>query len=117
MSEKLAIVSVKSIGGDQSYSGNDNRTFCKENDIEMSFIQKGRAGKNEFKNATKREPARVRATAMEGSLGTQKEHYGLRRIAAARIKPTEIMLIFFRIHTANVVKLARRYSVQLALAA
>lgn len=116
LSEKLTGVPVKKIGGDQGYSGNDNRTFCKENRIETSFTQKGRTGKNEVKNATKRELARVRATAMEGSFGTQKEHYGLRKIAA-RIKSTEILLIFFGIHTANVVNLARRESVQVALAA
>ena len=107
LAEKLTGVPVKKIGGDQCYSGNDNRTFCKENGIETSFTQKGRTGKNEVKNATKRELAKVRATAMEGSFGTQKEHYGLRKIAA-RIKSTEIMLIFFGIHTANVVHLARR---------
>ena len=116
LSEKLTGVPVKKIGGDQGYSGNDNRTFCKNNGIETSFTQKGRTGKNEVKNATKRELARVRATTMEGSFGTQKEHYGLRKIAA-RIKSTEIMLIFFGIHTANVVNLARRESGQLALAA
>ena len=116
LSEKLTGVPIKKIGGDQGYSGNDNRTFCKENKIETSFTQKGRTGKNEVKNATKRELARVRATAMEGSFGTQKEHYGLRKIAA-RIKSTEIMLIFFGIHTANVVNLARRESVQVVLAA
>ena len=69
-----------------------------------------------MKNATKRELARVRATAMEGSFGTQKEHYGLRKIAA-RIKSTEIMLIFFGIHTANVSHLARREAPSLVLAA
>jgi len=116
LSKKLTGVDVKKIGGDQSYSGNDNRTFCKENGIETSFTQKGRSGKNEVKNATKRELARVRATAMEGSFGTQKEHYGLRKIAA-RIKSTEILLIFFGIHMANVVNLARRESAQLAIAA
>ena len=116
LSKKLTGVDVKKIGGDQGSSGNDTRTFCKENGIETSFTQKGRTGKNEVKNATKRELARVRATAMEGSFGTQKEHYGLRKIAA-RIKSTEIMLIFFGIHTANVVNLARRESVQVALAA
>ena len=116
LSEKLTGVPIKKIGGDQGYSGNDHRTFCKENKIETSFTQKGRTGKNEVKNATKRELARVRATAMEGSFGTQKEHYGLRKIAA-RIKSTEIMLIFFGIHTANVVNLARRASVQVVLAA
>lgn len=116
LSEKLTEVPVKKIGGDQSYSGNGNRTFCNKKKIETSFTQKGRTGKNEIKNATRRELARVRATVMEGSFGTQKEHYGLRKIAA-RIKSTEIMLIFFGIHTANVVNLARRESVQIALAA
>ena len=54
-----------------------------------------------------KELARVRATAMEGSFGTQKEHYGLKRING-RIKKTEILIIFFGIHTANAVQLARR---------
>ena len=109
LAQKLTGVPVKKVSGDQGYSGNDNRTFCKDNNIETSFTQKGKAGTDEVKNATKRELARVRATAMEGSFGTQKEHYGLRKIAA-RIKSTEIMLIFFGIHTANVVNLARRES-------
>ena len=51
--------------------------------------------------------ARVRATAMEGSFGTQKEHYRLKRING-RIKKTEILIIFFGIHTANAVQLTRR---------
>lgn len=41
LSKKLTGVDVKKIGGDQGYSGNDNRTFCKENGIETSFTQKG----------------------------------------------------------------------------
>ena len=53
---------------------------------------------------------------MEGSFGTQKEHYGLRKVAA-RIKSAEIMLIFFGIHTANVVNLAKREAPSMALAA
>ena len=55
----------------------------------------------------KKELARVRATAMEGSFGTQKEHYGLRRING-RIRKTEILIVFFGIHTANAVLLAKR---------
>ena len=58
LSEKLTGVPVKKVGGDQGYSGNDNRTFCKENGIETSFNKKGRTGNNEVKNATKRELAR-----------------------------------------------------------
>ena len=69
-----------------------------------------------MKNAVKRELSRIRATAMEGSFGIQKEYYGLKKIAA-RIKSTEVLLIFFGIHTANVVKLARRETVQIALSA
>lgn len=44
---------------------------------------------------------------MEGSFGTQKEHYSMRRIKA-RMKKTEILYIFFGIHTANAVLLADR---------
>lgn len=56
---------------------------------------------------TMMELARVRATAMEGSFGIQKEHYDLRRVKA-RTKRTEILYIFFGINTANVVQLADR---------
>lgn len=116
LSKRLFGVDVKKIGGDRGYSGNDNRTFCKDNGIETSFVQKGRTGKDEVKAAVRKELARVRATAMEGSFGTQKEHYGLRKVAA-RIKSTEKLMIFFGIHTANVVKLARREAEKLAKAA
>ena len=44
---------------------------------------------------------------MDGSFGTQKEHYDLRRVKA-QTKLTEILYIFFGIHTANVVQLADR---------
>ena len=44
---------------------------------------------------------------MEGSFGTQKEHYAMRRIKA-RLKMTEILYIFFGIHTANAVELSSR---------
>ena len=64
-------------------------------------VQRGK----ERKDLVIKELARVRATAMEGSFGTQKEHYGLRRVKA-RTKLTEILYIFFGIHTVNVVQLA-----------
>ena len=62
------------------------------------------------------ELARVRSTAMEGSFGTQKKHNGLRRVMA-RTKRTEILYIFFGIHTANVVQLADRIEQRARLAA
>ena len=54
--------------------------------------------------------------AMERSFGTQKEHYDLRRVKA-RTKLTEILYIFFGIHTANVVQLADRIEQRAQLAA
>ena len=108
MHRRLFGVDVKKIGGDAGYAGTDNRDFCKENGIQTSFVKRGRPsqGKKE-QDYVRQELARVRATAMEGSFGTQKEHYSMRRIKA-RKKETEILYIFFGIHTANAVHLAER---------
>ena len=107
--KRLFGVEVKKIGGDTGYSGTGNRDFCKENKIQTSFVKRGRpfGEKKKEKDLVRKELARVRATAMEGSFGTQKEHYGLKRVKA-RTKKTEILYIFFGIHTANVVQLADR---------
>lgn len=108
MHKRLFGVDVKKIGGDASYAGNANREMCTSNGIQTSFVQKGkRAKEKREKDFVRQELARVRATAMEGSFGTQKEHYSLRR-GKARKKETEILYIFFGIHTANVVLLAER---------
>lgn len=42
--------------------------------------------------------------------GTKKEHYGLKRIRAM-IELNEIIWIFFRVHTANAVRIAKRLTV------
>ena len=55
----------------------------------------------------RKELAMVRTTAMDGSFGIQKEHYDLRRVKALT-KLTEVLYIFFGIHTANMVQLADR---------
>ena len=108
LSKKLFGVEVKKVAGDQGYSSNTNRNICKEKRIETSFAHKGRIGKDEDeKKKTRQELARVRATAMEGSFGTQKNHYNLNRVIG-RLKATEILMIFFGIHTSNVVLLAER---------
>ncbi len=108
LAEKLFGEKITKLGRDCSYSGNENRSFCSGRGIETSFSQKGRKRESATSISTiKKELARVRATAMEGSFGTQKEHYGLKRING-RIKKTEILIIFFGIHTANAVQLAKR---------
>ena len=108
MHKRLFGVDVKKIGGDASYAGNTNRDLCTSNGIHTSFVQKGkRAKEKREKDFVREDLARVRATTMEGSFGTQKEHYSMRRIKA-RMKMTEILYIFFGIHTANGVELSGR---------
>ena len=116
--KRLFGVDVKKIGGDTGYAGTENRDYCKENGIQTSFVKRGRPFSEEKKekDLVRKELARVRATAMEGSFGTQKEHYDLKRIKA-RTKLTEILYIFFGIHTANVVQLADRIEQRAQLAA
>ena len=112
MHKRLFKVDAKKIGGDTGYAGTANRNLCKEMGIQTSFVNRGRpAAEKKEKDFVRQELARVRATAMEGSFGTQKEHYAMRRIKA-RKKKTEILYIFFGIHTANVVHLAERLAEQ-----
>ena len=108
MHKSLLGVDVKKIGGDTGYAGTANRDFCRENGIQTSFVKRGRPSQTaKEKDFVRQELAKVRATTMEGSFGTQKEHYSLRRVKA-RKKETEILYIFFGIHTANAVLLAER---------
>ena len=48
-----------------------------------------------------------RSTTLEGSFGTEKEHYGLRKIKARNPK-TERIWLYFGVYTANAVKIAKR---------
>lgn len=109
MHKRLFGVEAKKVGGDTGYAGTENRDYCKENGIQTSFVKRGRPFSEEKKekDLVRQELARVRAAAMEGSFGTQKEHYDLKRVKA-RTKQTEILYIFFGIHTANVVQLEKR---------
>ena len=108
MHKQLFGVDVKTVGGDTSYAGSANRDLFKEMKIQTFFVKRGKSFKerNE-KDFVRQKLARVRVTAMVGSFGTQKEHYDRRR-SKARNKETEILYIFFGIHTANAVLLAER---------
>jgi len=112
MHKRLFKVDAKKIGGDTGYAGTANRDLCRKLDIQTSFVKRGRpSAEKKEKDFVRQELARARATAMEGSFGTQKEHYAMRRIKA-RKKKTEILYIFFGIHTANLVHLAERLAEQ-----
>lgn len=99
---------VDAVGADAIYATNKNRRYCSSQDISTDFRRKGRAGKHEAqRRQLARNITRERATRLEGSFGTEKNHYMLHRIGA-RTKETEVLWIFFGIHTANALKIGRR---------
>ncbi|SDF18040.1 Transposase domain [Pricia antarctica] len=108
----LTRTKVKIAGGDAIYATNRNRRFATGNGIRTDFKRKGRAGKHE-KQRKKLAGAitKERASRLEGSFGNDKEHYGPGRIRA-RTKATEILWIFFGIHTANALEIGRRMAVE-----
>ena len=95
-------------GADRIYATNKNRRKAKKLGVQTSFLPKGRKPKN-YKQQSKirKVLSKERATRLEGSFGTEKQTYGLRRILA-RNELTEVAWIVFGVHTANVVRLARR---------
>ena len=73
--------------------------------IDGIIVRKGRALKDEAQvQQIRKDLNKERSTRLEGSFGTEKQHYGLHKIKA-RTKATEILWIFFGIHTANAVRM------------
>ena len=105
--QKLTGVDVKEIGADSIYANNANHTYCTENGILTSFARKGVRPKADECRAVRRILGNVRATAMEGSFGNQKQHYNLGHVAA-RNSRSEVLQIFFGVHMANAAILASR---------
>jgi len=96
------------ISADAIYATNKNRKYCTSNGITTNFSRKGRAGKHEqHRKAISKELNKERATRMEGSFGTEKEHYGLRCIKA-KTQLNEKLWIFFGVHTANAVRITKK---------
>ena len=99
---------ITHIAADAIYATNANRTYCNEQDIITDFKRKGRAGKHEdHRQIMATELRKERATRMEGSFGTERQHYSLDKIKA-RTQQNEILWIFFGVHTANAVRIAKR---------
>lgn len=96
------------IGADQIYATNKNRTYCSNQNIKTNFIPKGKTGPLEQQRSQMQSIlSKERATRLEGSFGTEKNHYGLSKINA-RTAANEILCIFFGIHTANAVDIGKR---------
>lgn len=107
--QELTVVKVAKVGADTIYANNDNRRYCTENGITTCFVRKGPKPKDENTDIStaRRIIGTLRSTAMEGSFGNQKQHYGVSRIAA-RNSRSETLLLFFGIHMANAATLAAR---------
>jgi len=102
---------ITHISADDIYATNKNRKYSTNAKIVTNFKRKGRAGKHEDqRQIISRELRKERTIRMEGSFGTEKEHYGLQRIKAKTDK-TEILWIFFGVHTANAVRIAKRLAI------
>ena len=96
------------MAGDQIYATNKNRTYCAIQNIKTNFVRKGKPGPLEQQRSQMQSIlSKERATRLEGSFGTEKNHYGLSKIHA-RTKATEILCNFFGIHTANAVDIGHR---------
>jgi Transposase DDE domain len=96
------------VAADQIYATNKNRTYCAKQNIKTNFVRKGKPGPLEEQRSHMQSIlSKERATRLEGSFGTEKNHYGLLKINA-RTKANEILCIFFGIHTANAVDIGKR---------
>lgn len=108
--QRLTGTRTRLAGADAIYATNRNRRFATKYGIGTDFKRKGRAGRHE-KQRGKLASAitRERASRLEGSFGKDKEHYHLKRVRA-RTKKTEVLWIFFGIHTGNALEIGRRMS-------
>ena len=115
--QKLTNKRVRIVGADAIYATNANRRYVTSRQIQTDFKPKGRQGKHkEHKTQLSKLITKERASRLEGSFGTDKSYYLLNRIKA-RTKETEILWIFFGIHTSNALNIGRRMANAIAQAA
>ena len=111
---KISVLKHKSLfgqchqlGADRIYATNANRRYLTEKKIFTCFDKKGPKSLTPEEQKLKSIIASARATVMEGSFGTQKQHYGLAKVRAKGAK-NEMLWVFFGVMTANAVKISKR---------
>jgi len=108
----LTKTKVKIVGADAIYATNKNRVFATNQQIKTDFKPKGKPSKHRKQQLQLAKMiTKERATRLEGSFGKEKEHYHLKKIKA-KTKLTEVLWIFFGIHTANCLEIGRRIQQQ-----
>ena len=117
LAQGLFKTKTKMLGADAIYATNKNQNFVTANNIRTEFKRKGKKTKHhEHYQLLAKMITKERATRLEGSFGTDKEHFLLKKIKA-RNKKTEMLWIFFGIHTSNALKIGERTQKQTERAA
>lgn len=117
LAQKLTGKKVKVVGADAIYANNKNRNFVSKHGIKTDFKPKGRRSKHrKHQDQLAKMITKERASRLEGSFGTDKEHFLLKK-NLARTRKTEILMIFFGIHTSNALNIGRRIAKKAKIAA
>ena len=115
--QKLTRAKVKLLGADGIYANNANRRYVTKHKIKTDFKRKGKPSKHKLHfDQLAKMITKERASRLEGSFGTDKEHFLLNRIKA-RNQLTEKLWIFFGIHTSNALKIGKRMALKRTIAA
>ena len=102
---------ITHISADDIYATKANRKYSTSAHIVTNFKRKGREEKQEeHRRIISRELRKEMTIRTEGSFGTEKEYYGLQKIKA-RTELNEILWIFWGVHTANAVRIAKHLAV------
>jgi len=106
LKSKIRFGKCTHIAADRIYPTNKNRSFCTGQKITTNFDKKGPKKKDKAAKLIKGILNKARSSFMEGSFGNEKNHYLLGKIKA-RSQATEMIWMFFGVHTANAVRMAK----------
>jgi IS5 family transposase len=115
---KLSVLKHKSLfgqchqlGADRIYATNANRRYVTARKIFTSFPKKGPKADPPQEKKLRQILSSVRATIMEGSFGTHKQHYLLDKIKAKGVK-REMLWAFFSVMAADAVLISKRMALE-----
>lgn len=111
---KVSILKHKQLFGtcshwsaDAIYATNKNRKYATSMNITTNFVRKGLLKDDLQEKQIKSLLNKERSTRLEGSFGTEKNFYGLRKVKMKK-KETEMLFIYFSVMTANAVRISHR---------
>lgn len=115
---KLSVLKHKSLfgqchqlGADRIYATNANRRYVTARKIFTSFPKKGPKADPPQEKKLRQILSSARATIMEGSFGTHKQHYLLDKIKAKGAK-REMLWAFFSVMAADAVLISKRMALE-----